>query len=456
MITEIVVIVVLIAITAFMAASELSIVSSRKPYLRSLADDGNRGAHRVLRLVANPSRFLATIQVGVTLAGFFESAVGAVSIAKLLTHRLATVHIAVVSSNASTIALILSTIFLSFITIVFGELVPKTLAVHRTESLAMKLAGPIEWVSKIARPIVFLLTASTNLVLRLFGVEARAAIPSVTREELLSMLETAEDEGVVEATDADLIEEAFSFGDIVARSIMVPRVDVAAVEARARLEEIVARFFSSGFSRLPVFRDSLDNVIGVLHVKDVFRVLHTDGSGAATTAEEVMRPVYFVPETKPIDELLAELRARHTQLAIVIDEFGGVAGIVTLEDVIEELVGEITDEFDPGYEPFRAVEPGVIEVDGRVSVVDLLDRLELEREMLPDYEGESVGGLIAYLVARIPREGDVATIGPLRLEVHSMNGNRVSRVFATDERILIEAEGGEDPPDSGVERPPEE
>jgi putative hemolysin len=156
-----------------------------------------------------------------------------------------------------------------------------------------------------------------------------------------------------------------------------------------------------------------------------------------------MRPVYFVPETKLIDELLAELRARRTQLAIVIDEFGGMAGLVTLEDVIEELVGEIADEFDPGYEPFKEVEPGVLEVDGRVSVLDLLDRLELERDMLPEYEGESIGGLISYLVGRIPREGDVVTIGPLRFQVEAMTGNRVSLVIATDERVLIEADGGE-------------
>lgn len=443
MILEVAVIVLLVAITAFMAASEISIVSSRKALIRSLAEEGNQDAQRVLDLAGTPSRLLATIQVGVTLAGFFESAVGAVSLAKLISRWLSGLGVAFLGQHSSLLALILSTAFLSFITIIFGELVPKTLAVHRAESLALTLARPIEWLATAAHPIVVLLTWTTNLTLRLLRVQEKAAMPSITRDELLAMLETAEDEGVVEATDADLIEEAFGFGAIAARSIMVPRVDVVAVEASEPLPGIVDRFFKSGFSRLPVYRESLDNVVGVLHVKDVFRILHADGTGASRTAGDIMRPVYFVPETKLIDELLTELRARRTQLAIVIDEFGGMAGIVTLEDVIEELVGEIADEFDPRFEPFKEIEPGVLDVDGRIAVADLLDRLDLDREALPEFEGESVGGLIAYLVGRIPSAGDIVSYGPLQLEVQEMTGNRVGRVRATDRRVLVEPDGGE-------------
>jgi putative hemolysin len=185
----------------------------------------------------------------------------------------------------------------------------------------------------------------------------------------------------------------------------------------------------------PVFRETLDDVIGILHVKDVFRVLLKAGNGPQVVAADIMRPAYFVPESKPIDELLSELQTRRSQLAIVIDEFGGVAGLVTLEDVIEELVGEIADEFDPGYEPFQFIGPDLLEVDGRVPIADLLDRLELDRDALGlDIEAESVGGLVGYLLGRIPVAGDVVTAEPLRLEVKVMNGNRVSKVLVTIER----------------------
>jgi putative hemolysin len=432
---QIAIIVVLVLFNSFLSASETSILTARKTWLRLLAEEGNSGARRALDFAETPSRFLATIQVGITLAAFFASAVGAVSLVDTFTRALESIPLNVISNNASAIALIVETLALSFLTIVFGELVPKTIAVHRAETVAIRIARPLEIVGMITRPIAFFLTATTNLLLRLVGTGARAALPSVTRDELLAMLEAAEDEGVVESTDADLIEEAFGFGETAARSVMVPRVDVVAVEGTMPLREIADRFFESGFSRLPVFRESLDDVIGVLHFKDVFRVLLSKEGGGDATAADVMRPAYFVPESKPIDELMAELQARRTQIAIVVDEFGGVAGIVTLEDVIEELVGEIEDEFDAGYEPFHVVEPGVMQVDGRVPIADLLDRLDLERDVLGlEFEAESVGGLISYFLGRIPSAGDVVTAGPLRFEVKEMSGNRVGQVLVYDER----------------------
>jgi putative hemolysin len=444
---QIIIIVVLVLFNAFLAASEMSIVSARKPWLRLLAEEGNGGARRALELAETPSRFLATVQVGMTLAAFFTSAVGAVSLVDVFTGWLDVVPFNLISNNAEVIALIAGTAILSFISIVFGELIPKTIAVQRAEMVATRISGPVEMVAKVTRPLALVLTFATNVTLRLFRVDARASIPSVTRDELLAMLVTAEDEGVVEATDADLIEEAFEFGDTVARSVMVPRVDVAAVEGSTPLHDVVDRFFSTGFSRMPVYRETLDDVIGILHVKDVFRVLLKSGDGTPVTAADIMRPAFFVPESKPIDELLTELRARRTQIAIVIDEFGGVAGLVTLEDVIEELVGEIADEFDPGYEPFHFIEPDLLDVDGRVPIDDLLDRLELDRDELNlELETESVGGLIGYMLGRIPLVGDVVTAGPLRLEVVDMIGNRVGKV-----RVKVERPGEVEGAQSGAE-----
>jgi putative hemolysin len=425
---EIAIIVVLLLINAFLAASEISIVSSRKARLRAMADEGNRAARRVLALAESPSGFLATVQVGITLAGFFAAAVGAVSLVEIVQGWLEAVPVSFIADNASAIALVLVTIVLSFLSIVIGELVPKTLAVSRAESVALRVVGPIEILSRVTHPIVALLTGTTNFILRMLGSHRQANLPSITHAEILAMVETAEDEGVVEQAEAELVEEALEFGRILVRSVMVPRVDVRAIEGATSLGTAVDLFFSTGFSRLPVFRETPDDILGILHVKDTFRLLWSDQEAATKPAAEAIRPAYFVPESKPIDELLQELRDRSTHIAIIVDEYGGMAGLVTLEDLIEELVGEINDEFDPGYEPFREVAPGVIEVDGRVSVGDLLDRLDIERRQLEPFEAESVGGLIADRLGRIPETGDVVETGPLRLEVRAMDGYRVALV----------------------------
>jgi putative hemolysin len=438
---EIVIILVLLGLNAFLAASEIAIVSSRKARLRASADSGNRAARRVLKLAEEPGGFLATIQVGITLAGFFASAVGAVSLVEVLEKRLDDVPVSFVANNANAVALFLITIILSFLSIVIGELVPKTLAVSRAESVALRVVGPIETLSRIARPVVAVLTATTNAILRLLGSHRQTNLPSITHSEILAMVQTAEDEGVVEENEADLVGEALVFGRILVRSVMVPRVDVQAISGTTTLGTAVDLFFTTGYSRLPVFRDSPDDILGILHVKDVFRLLWSDQTSATKPVAEAIRPAYFVPESKPIDELLQELRARSTHIAIIVDEYGGMAGLVTLEDLIEELVGEITDEFDAGYEPFREIEPGVIEADGRISIGDLLDRLDIERHQLEPFEAESVGGLIADHLARIPEASDSIETGPLRLTVREMDGYRVALVRV--ERIAA-ARGDDD------------
>ncbi len=423
---ELAFIAILLGTNAFLAASEISIVSARKPRLRALAEDGNRNAARVLELKENPSGFLATVQVGITLAGFFAAAVGAVSLASVVEDWLADLPIDTIANHARGIALIGTTIVLSFLSIVIGELVPKTLAVERAESIALRVVGPIELLDKVTRPVVWLLTGATNLLLRLFGSTGRSSMPGVTQAEILAMLETAEDEGVVESGEAELVEEALDFGNILVRSVMVPRVDVVSIESGTRVSDVVSVFFETGFSRLPVYKETPDVVLGILYVKDVFRITWGEPATAERLVHEFVRPAYFIPESKAIDELLHELRAQRTHVAIVVDEYGGMAGLVTLEDLLEELVGEITDEFDPGYEPYREVEPGVFDVDGRVSLLDLCDVIDLDRDDLDTGDAESVGGLIADHLGRIPESGDVVETGPLRLEVRSMDGYRVA------------------------------
>jgi putative hemolysin len=428
LILELFVVVLLLGINAFLAASELALVSASKPRLRSMAEEGDGSAKRALDLAETPARFLATVQIGITVAGFFAAAVGAVTLTKYLDDSLAGVPIDFIANNSNGVALVLVTVVLSFLSIVFGELVPKTFAVNHADSIAVKIASPIYFLSQVMRPVVKLLISVTNFTLRLLGTDKRANMPSVTEAEILAMLETAQDEGVVEKNEADLVEEALSFGGIQVRNVMIHRVDVETIPGDMTLDEAMRVFFRTGYSRLPVYRETQDDILGVLHIKDVFRLLFDNRDAGTMPVSELVRPAYVVPETRPIDDTLQDLRTQRTHIAIVVDEYGGLAGIVTLEDLIEELVGEISDEFDPGYEPLHEIGPDLFDVDGRLSLLDLEDRLDMSRTTLGDIEAESVGGLVTDALERIPTVGDVVEIGPLRFEVKAMDGYRVALV----------------------------
>ncbi len=434
LVIEFLVIVLLLGINAFLAASELALVSASRPRLRALSEEGNSAAKRALDLAETPTRFLATIQIGITVAGFFTAAVGAVTLTSYIDDGLRDTPIGFLANHSGAVAFITITILLSFLSIVFGELVPKTIAVNHADSMVLKIAGPISILSQLMRPVVRLLTTVTNFTLRLFGSDKRANMPSVTEAEILAMVETAHDEGVVEKNEADLVEEALSFGGIQVRNVMIHRVDVETIPGDTTLNDAMRVFFRTGYSRLPVYRDTPDDIIGVLHVKDAFRLLFDSANAGTMPASELVRPPYVVPETRPIDDTLQDLRTQRTHIAIVVDEYGGLAGIVTLEDLIEELVGEISDEFDPGYEPLHEIQPDVFDVDGRLSLLDLLDRLDLPRSALDDAEAESVGGLITDALERIPVTGDVVSVGPLIMEVKVMDGYRVALVRVNHHR----------------------
>ncbi|MCX7623064.1 MAG: hemolysin family protein [Thermomicrobium sp.] len=427
---ELAIILALLLVNGSLAAAEIAVVSVRRAHLHAFADEGNVAARVALRLLEEPSRLLATIQVGVTLATFFTSAVGAVSLAEPLGRFLARLSIG--QQQASALALIVVTGGLSLVSIVLGELVPKTLAVQHAERLALASARPLFWLSRIAAPVVWLLSGATTVVLRLMGVRHPGRVPSVTREELLTLLDVAAQEGAVSRDEARLVEDAFEFGEITVRTVMIPRVDMVTVPASTALEQAVETFFRTGLSRLPVVGDSPDDVRGILYVKDVFRIVWQQPEARSLPCHRFARPAVFVPEHTPARQALQLLRLRRTKIAIVVDEFGGVAGLVTLEDLLERIVGEIADEFDPDYEPLREIAPGVLEVDGRVSLDELLDRLELDEEELgAEFEAESVGGVIIECLGRFPAVGDVVELGPLRLEVRSMEGHRVRLVRVT-------------------------
>jgi putative hemolysin len=416
----------LILLNAFFAAAEIAIVSMRRTRIRQLAEEeGDPAARAVARLIDKPGRFLATIQVGVTLSGFFASAVGAVSLAILLATWLATVPVPFIAANAYGIAFVVVTVTLSFVMLVLGELAPKNIAILRSEAIALRVARPVEALSKLASPVVVVLSAATGLIVRLAGGSSESRFPPVTEAEILAMVATGEEEGVVAPTERKLIGEVFEFGDTITAEVMVPRVDVKALPRGATLADARRIVIDTGHTRIPVFDGNLDNIIGVIHAKDVLQHLAPEADRAQADREvtNIMRRPYHVPASKRVVELLPELQRQQIHLAVVVDEYGGTAGIVTLEDLLEELVGPIRDEYDAREEPdIQVLGDGEVVVSGGAHLGDVAAAVgaKLEAEGI-----DTVGGLIYAELGRIPSENDVVDLPGATVEVLSMRGRRV-------------------------------
>lgn len=429
---EIVLIIALILLNAFFAAAEIAIVSVRRSRLRHLVEEErDPRAQTVQRMMDQPGRFLATIQVGVTLAGFFASAVGAVSLVVVVAAWLSNVPIPLLAANAYTIAFVGVTAAISLLMLVLGELAPKNLAILHAESVALRVAQPIQLLSRLAAPLVAVLSAATGLVVRLFGGPARTRYPPITEEEILAMVATGEEEGIVEPTERKLIGEVFEFGDTITAEVMVPRVDVRALPKEATLAEARQAVIDTGHTRLPVYDGSLDNIIGVVHAKDLLQHLapHPSDREAARPVTTIMRRAYHVPESKRVAELLPELQRQQLHLAVVVDEFGGTAGIVTLDNLLEELVGPIRDEYDAREEPdILSVQDNQAVVSGGADLEDVGSVLGVDLET----EGvDTIGGLVYARLGRIPNEGDRVEMPDAVVEVLSMRGRRVWKARVT-------------------------
>lgn len=424
--TQLVVILGLVLLNAFFAGAEIAIVSMRKTRVKQLVEDEHDpGAIAVQRLMAQPGRLLATVQVGVTLAGFFASAFGAVSIASALAAWLAAAPAPIISANAYGIAFVSVTVGISFITLLLGELAPKNLAILRAEAIALRVARPVEFLARLFAPVVWILTASTNLVMRLAGAHGAARVSPITEEEIMAMVASGEEEGVVEPAERKLIDDVFEFGDTITEEVMVPRVDIRALPKEATLSEARQAVVETGHTRLPVYDGSLDNIIGVVHAKDVLQHL-TPGGGdkqAERPVTTIMRRAYHVPGSKRVAELLPELQRQQLHLAVVVDEYGGTAGIVTLDNLLEELVGPIRDEYDAREEPdIQMASETEALVNGAADLEDVGAAVGVNLST----EGvDTIGGLIYARLGRIPAEGDVVELHDGRVEVLSMRGRRV-------------------------------
>ena len=342
MISQLVILAILILLNAYFAATEIAYISLNDAKISKQAKEGNKKAKQIESMLKNPSKFLATIQIGITFAGFLSSAFASDAFADDLAPILNNWFPFISLDIWKGIAIIIITMILSFFTLVFGELVPKRLAMKYYEKIAYATIGVIKTISIFTLPFVKLLTISTNMISKIFGVsEAEEEI--VTEEEIKMMIDEGEENGTIEQEEKELLNNVFAFNDIIVSEVMTPRTDIFAIEIDEDINELLDRIDEYKYSRIPVYEDNIDNIEGILFVKDILKVIK---DGRYINIREIMREPYFIPESKEIDELFRELQKSKQQMAIVIDEYGGTAGLITMEDIIEELMGNILDEYD--------------------------------------------------------------------------------------------------------------
>ncbi|MCY6353649.1 hemolysin family protein [Clostridium sp. ZS2-4] len=396
-------ILLLICLNAFFAAAEISIISLNKNKMNNLAEKGNKKAGLLIKLVDEPSKFFATIQVGITLAGFFASATATASISKQLGKVLKKVDIKFISNASSQIAIIIVTIILAYITLVLGELVPKRIAVQKSEKIAMAAIRPIMLLYKITLPFVRILTYSTDSIISLLGIKHDKVEEKITEEEIRRIINEGEEKGVLDKEEKEMIQGVFDFDDKLAKAVMTPRTKVFAVDVEMNINEAVDLIIKKQYSRVPIYKDNMDNIIGIINMKDLLKFL-VGKEKEITSLEDISRKPYFVPETKDINILFRELKESNNHLAILIDEYGGFSGIVTIEDLIEEILGDIFDEYDKlrkNEEVIVKIDKDTYIVSGLISIKKINDELGIG---LPEEDVDTLGGFILDLIGIIPTE----------------------------------------------------
>lgn len=391
-------------LSAFFAAVETALVSANRTRISHWADAGDPAARQALRLLEDPRRLLGATLVGNSLAIVF-------------TTTLATLHF-VHRYGEGVVFLVV--IGLTLALLLVGEVVPKTVARARADRLALQVATPLESIYTALRPLVVAVNGASAVLLKLLGVDASPAKAALSRQEFQLLLDESEETGQVAPAQGRILSRVMDFGETTVGQVMRPRTGIVAAPVNARVREVVALVAEKGFTRLPVYRDDLDQIVGMVHLFDLFRVPDPD-----RTVEGLLRPIDFVPEAKRCDELLREMRARHRALAIAVDEYGGTAGLVSIEDLVEVLVGDIRNEEEAQTAPIRRLEPNRWAVDAGMRVADVNEALEVE---LPEGEYETLGGLLLERLGRIPQAGDTITVAGIRLDVLAADARRIRSI----------------------------
>lgn len=399
MISQLIFLSILILLNAYFAATEIAFISLNDAKIEKQVKDGNKKAKQIQKMLKNPSKFLATIQIGITLAGFLSSAFASDAFAGMLAPVLNEWMPFISIATWQNISIVIITIILSFFTLVFGELVPKRLAMKYYEKISFATIGVIKGISVVTAPFVKLLTWSTNLVSKIFGVgEQEEEI--VTEEEIKMMVNQGEEKGSIEENEKELINNVFEFNDIIASEIMTYRTDIYAIEINEDVYEILDEIDEYKYSRIPVYEETIDDIKGILFLKDILKLVSTRKEFKIA---DIMRDAYFVPESKPIDEIFEELQANKMQMAIVVDEYGGTAGLLTMEDILEELVGNIFDEYDDVEVEYKRLDNNTYLIDGSVSLYEMKKILDIE---LPEGDYETLSGYLIEKLGRLPEENE--------------------------------------------------
>ena len=420
-IQQILLILVLIVFNGFLSAAEIALVSARRAVMKMEADAGSKNAQAVLRLTEDPGRFMAAIQIGITLVGFGAASTAAVTLAEPVAGWLTSLGIAWITPAASGLAVFIVTLMISYVTLVVGELAPKRLGLARAERVAKLVAGPVSMLQSAAAPLIWILTRSTDVVARLLGLRPGSVRPGVTEEEI-KLLVT--EQGTLLEDEKRMIHEIFELGDMVAKEIMVPRVDMRMVEDTVLVGEVIDVFRDSGYSRLPVFSGDADTIMGIAMLKDLVGPVASGRLGEPVAT--FVRPAVFVPETKRILVMLKDMQQAHNHLAIVVDEYGGTAGLVTIEDIVEEIIGEVVDEFDRERRYITTIGPGEWVIDGLLSVHEANETLGWDLPQSDEYE--TVAGWLLVQLGHIPTGGEVVHHDDLTVRVDAVRRRRIARL----------------------------
>ncbi|MEI6843943.1 MAG: hemolysin family protein [Actinomycetes bacterium] len=421
LLTDIGVVAALILLAALFVAAEIALISLRDSQVRQMATRGRRGA-RVAALSENPNRFLAAAQVGVTVCGFLSAALGAERIGTYVEPWLEGLGFSRGWSNA--LSLVGLTLIIAYFSLVFGELVPKRLALFRTEAIALAAAPIIDVLAMIFRPVIWLLSHSTNFVVRIFGIDPAEQRTQMSEEELLDLVTG---HSALTAEEREIVEEVFNASERQVHEVMVPRTEVDFLDGSLTIAKAITQAVERAHSRYPVVRGSSDEVIGFIHVRDLLETSMGATTGNGGKIQELVRPVMFLPGTKGVLPALTEMRNQRQHLAIVLDEYGGTDGIITMEDLVECLIGEIRDEYDSHeVDVEEEARTGDFEIDGLISIEDLRDEAGIE---IPEGPYETVSGFVMHFLGRIPREHDVVSIDGIRITVLSMEGKRAGRIL---------------------------
>ena len=443
-IIKIVLLLVLILVNAFFSMSEIAIISLNDNKIEKMAEDGHKKAKKVVRLTENSSRFLSTIQIGVTLAGFLTSASASQTFADMLAKSLEGTAVEKVlgMSVINGASVVIITLVMSYFSLVLGELVPKKIGMQKPEAISFKVVGILLLISKVCSPIVKVLSLSTNAVVRLLGFNPHADEETVTEEEIRMMVDVGGEKGVIEDVQKEMINNIFEFDDLDAGDIMTHRTDMTAVELNDPIMDAVNLSIEHGYSRIPVFDDDPDNIVGIVYIKDLLKYVGKDMP--QTSLKDVMRSPMFVPESKICGDLFKEMTATRTQMAVVVDEYGGTAGIVTLEDIVEAIVGNIQDEYDQEDEEFSRIDETTFTIEG-ITNIDEID--ELTGKKLPEGDYDTVAGFIISELGYLPKDGEMNEVvfENLKFTVLAVEDRRIEKIQV--EILPVEDEDSEDSED---------